>query len=326
MNTKMSEKHLSLKFEGVPFKVAAPLLLVLLISSSLLAQTDVKRPRILGISHVAFFVSDLNKTLAFYKDFLGFEEPFALKRQDGTDWIAYIKVNDYQYIELFAGNSRNHGQLAHIALYTDNAARLRDYLVSQGITIVEQLHKAQTGNDFFSVIDPDGHRVEIFQYQPDSWMARSKGKFMPAARVSDHILHAGITVASSQPALKFYQDVLGLQVANQGSDDETQTHWIDMRVPESNDYIQLVLSRGQPSQGKQEIQNDMSLEASNIQTAVTALQARSGSASYSYPVNARTESNHASFADLFDPDGIRIRVAEPIPSGRVSLPRSSQKP
>src|SRR5215468_8225727 len=40
--------------------------------------TLVKRPRILGVAHMALYVGDLAKSRSFYKDFLGFEEPFSL--------------------------------------------------------------------------------------------------------------------------------------------------------------------------------------------------------------------------------------------------------
>src|SRR5258708_2360094 len=65
-----------------------------LMTPSLWSDPKAPRPKILGVAHVAFFVSDLGKTRAFYKDFLGFEEPFALKKDDGTDRIAFIKIND----------------------------------------------------------------------------------------------------------------------------------------------------------------------------------------------------------------------------------------
>jgi catechol-2,3-dioxygenase len=42
-----------------------------------LAQ-EVKRPKILGVAHMALYVSDLGKARAFYKDFLGFDEPYQL--------------------------------------------------------------------------------------------------------------------------------------------------------------------------------------------------------------------------------------------------------
>src|SRR5262245_66093102 len=105
--------------------------IVLLTASFLFAQHgEVRRPRILGVAHVAFYVSDLSKARAFYKDFLGFDEPFSLKRDDGSERIAFIKINDQQYIELFADSPRNDDRLNHVAIYTDDAAGMRDYLAS----------------------------------------------------------------------------------------------------------------------------------------------------------------------------------------------------
>src|SRR5690349_18924398 len=185
------------------------LVLVFLITSSLFAQqTEVKRPRILGVAHVAFYVSDLTKTRAFYKDFLGYDEVFTLKRDDGADRIAFIKINDQQYVELFAEAPRDADRLNHVAIYTDDAARMRDYLASRGIKVPEKVNKGRTGNYNFTITDPDGNQLEIVQYQPDSWTANAKGKFMPASRVSAHLMHAGFLVRSLDASMKFYHDVL----------------------------------------------------------------------------------------------------------------------
>jgi lactoylglutathione lyase len=88
------------------------------------------RPHILGVAHMALYVSDLQAARAFYKDLLGFAEVFSLKRDDGSDRIAFIKINDDQYIELFAESPRQEGHLNHIAFFTDSAEAMRDYLAS----------------------------------------------------------------------------------------------------------------------------------------------------------------------------------------------------
>ena len=77
----------------------------------LLLQTPVARPRILGVAHVAFFVSDLAKARVFYEGLLGYEEPFTLPNQHGSVEIAFVKINDRQWIELFTGPSAGQGQL-----------------------------------------------------------------------------------------------------------------------------------------------------------------------------------------------------------------------
>ena len=73
------------------------------------------RPKILGVAHLAVFVSDLPKARAFYEDLLGFAEPFTLPKPDGSVEIAFVKINDRQWIELFNRPSAGEGQLNHIA-------------------------------------------------------------------------------------------------------------------------------------------------------------------------------------------------------------------
>src|SRR5260370_9644609 len=155
---------------------------VLLVLSGLIttmrAADEVKRPHILGLSHMAVYVSDLQKARAFYKDFLGYEEPYTLKREDGSDRIAFIKINEDQYLELFAENPQQDGHLHHISFFTDSAEGMRSYLASQGVKVGEKVGKGNIRNSNFNIIDPDGHTVEIVQYQPDSWTRREKGKYL----------------------------------------------------------------------------------------------------------------------------------------------------
>ena len=53
---------------------------------------------------------------AFYKDFLGFAEPYSLPNADGTLHLTWIKINDDQTIELFPEKEAGTDRLYHIAL------------------------------------------------------------------------------------------------------------------------------------------------------------------------------------------------------------------
>src|SRR6266852_864950 len=166
-----------------------------LIAMSLLAQQAIERPKILGVAHMAVYVTDLTRTRQFYEDFLGFGEPFTLSAKGGAGVrIAFIKVNDHQYLEIFNEKDRGEGRLNHISFYTENADQMRDYLASKGVEVPEKVGTGQTRNKNFNIKDPDGHIVEIVEYQPDSWTAREAGKFMPPTRISAHIMHVGILV------------------------------------------------------------------------------------------------------------------------------------
>src|SRR5215468_9384517 len=83
------------------------------------AANEPTRPHITGLSHIALYVHDLEKSRAFYKDFLGFAEPYSLTNSDGSLHLTWIKINDRQTIELFP-ETTNSDRLYHIALETDD--------------------------------------------------------------------------------------------------------------------------------------------------------------------------------------------------------------
>lgn len=287
------------------------LLAITVAASNLFAQTQPPQPPFLGIAHVAFFESDFSRARTFYKDFLGFGELLALKRPDGTDWLVSIKVNDLQYLELFAGTARNSGHLSHFALYTNDATTMRAYLISRGVEMVDQLHKGQTGDRFFTIKDPDGHFIEIVEYQPDSWTGRGKGKFMPAERVSSHISHVGILVAELGPAMNFYRNILGLQEIGRNSEDEKQLRWIDMRVPGGSDYVELILDSAAPSPGQHKAQNHVSLVTDNLQKTAADLQSRTEAGPYDRSIQLQPGTSQKQQLNVFDPDGARIEITGP---------------
>src|SRR6516164_5461766 len=87
--------------------ISRKLLIPVLIASAACAQSE--RPKVLGVAHMAIYVKDLDKTLQFYKGLLGYEVPFTLPKKEGGVRIAFIKVNDNQYFEIFNEKDRGEG-------------------------------------------------------------------------------------------------------------------------------------------------------------------------------------------------------------------------
>jgi catechol 2,3-dioxygenase-like lactoylglutathione lyase family enzyme len=286
--------------------------LTLLLAVPLLAQTPLPRPRILGLAHVAFFVSDLTKARAFYQGLLGYEEPFTLPNPDGSVQIAFVKINDRQWIELFTGASAGEGQLNHIAVYTDDADRMRDYLASRHVKVPESVGKGRTGNKNFMIKDPDGHNVEIVEYQPDSWTAKDTGKHVPASRTSDRALHLGILVGDLDAATTFYDGVLGFQEFWRGAAaNSTTLSWVNMRVPDGTDYLELMLYDRIPPPDNRGTAHHLCLMVPDVDKAVAALESRTAAAGYARPIAVRTGINRKRQVNLFDPDGTRVELMEP---------------
>jgi lactoylglutathione lyase len=222
-------------------------ILCLLLLAMATAGGEPKRPKILGVAHMALYVSDLAKARVFYRDFMGYGEPYVLKRKDGADRIAFIKINEDQYLELFAEEPQhNDGQLNHISVETDDANAMREYLAAKGVKTPDRVGKGQIKNSNFNVIDPDGHTVEIVQYERDSWTRDNKGKFLPDTRISTHMTHVGIVVGPLERSMKFYRDILGFQEIWRGGGSPRMLSWVNMRVPEGQDYLEFMLYNKPP--------------------------------------------------------------------------------
>jgi catechol 2,3-dioxygenase-like lactoylglutathione lyase family enzyme len=286
----------------------------------------VKRPRILGISHMALFVSDLQKSRWFYEDFLGYAEPYNLKRDDGSVRIAFIKINEDQYIELLTDSPKQDGQLSHIAFYTDSAEGLRAYLASRGVKVPEKVGKGKIGNSNFNVTGPDGHTVEIVQYEPDSWTRRESGKYLPDTRISTHMPHAGVTIGVLDPSMKFYGGILSFQEFWRGSSTGKVLSWVDMRVPEGQDYLEFMLYSKPPNARDMGVKNHFCLATPDIEKAVATLKARPAAESYALPIEIKVGVNGKRQANIFDPDGTRVELMEPNTFDGKPVPPSAAPP
>jgi len=298
----------------------------LIAATSPCAQGAVKRPKILGIANMAFYVSNLPAARAYYKGFLGFAEPYDLKNDDGTIRMAYIKINDYQYLELFPQPPRGDGMLNHIAFYTDNAERMRRYLISRGIHTPAHVRKGRMGDKSFTVQDPDGHTVEFVEYEPDGWAMKHRGKDMPPTCVSHHILHIGFTVGALARSKMFYGDILGFKEFWRGSSDGVTLSWVDLRVPDGKDYVELMLYKRLPPQDKRGGANHISLMTPDIFKAVATLRSRAADLNYKHKIEIHVGHNRQRQANFFDPDGTRTELMEPFTIDGKPTPPSTAPP
>jgi len=268
------------------------------------------RPRITGIAHMAVFVHDIEKSRAFYHDFLGYDEPYHLDNPDGSLAMTFFKVNERQYIEVFPEKAAGSDRLYHIAVETDDAEGMRRYLAAKGIKAPDKVAVGRIKNQNFNVTDPDGHTVEIVQYMPDGWSVREKGKYLPD-RVSSRIMHVGILVGNLTPALQFYGGILEFHEFWRGSRDGKILNWVNVRVPDGDTYIEFMLYDQLPAPTARGTAHHMCLEVPDIEKAKAWLEARPAIKQYTRPLEIRTGVNRKRQMNLYDPDGTRLELMEP---------------
>jgi len=286
------------------------------------------RPAITGISHVAYYVSDMPAALTFWHDLLGFDLSYDRKAPNSTDTtVAFLKVNDHQYVELLSDRppqSDPKNFLSHLCFLTSDLEQMRLYLAAKGVAVPARTSRTKTGDLVFSIADPDGTQIEFSQPQPASVEAQGTGKFLPPTRISQHIYHTGFLVGNTQRSLDFYEKILGFQETWRGASNPAQLSWINLRVPDGTDYIELMLYRTLPATYGSS--NHVALEVPDIAAAVATLQARPAFKSYTKPLTPHTGVNGKRQLNLFDPDGTRVELMEPVPADGKPVPSSTAPP
>lgn len=300
-----------------------PVVALVMLAGMLCAQ---QRPPITGLAHIALYVKDVEKSRAFYKDFLGYGEPFDLKNPDGTLSLTFIKVNERQYIELFPERTPDTDRLSHISIETTDAEAMRRYLASRGVAVPERVPKGRSGNSNFNIKDPDGHTVEIVQYEPTGWTVRERGKHVPGVRISERMLHLGILTGSLDASMKFYRDILGFEEIWRGSRDGKTLSWVNMKVPDGDDYIEFMLYEKLPEPTRRGVQHHICLAVPDIEKSKAQLEQRPARKAYTQPMEIRTGTNRKRQMNLYDPDGTRVELMEPNTVDGVRVPPSTAPP
>jgi lactoylglutathione lyase len=282
-----------------------------------------QRPPIIGISHMAFYVHDMNKTLAFYKTFLGFDQPYSLTNKDGTLHLTWIKINDRQSIELFPETNAASDRLYHVALETDDAIGMRNYLAARGIKVPDKVPRGKIGNLNYFIHDPDGHIVEIVQYEPDGWTMLTRGKFMPDTRISTNMPHLGILVGNVEAAKSFYEGKLGFHEIWRGAKNPVVLSWIHEAIPEGNGFFEFMLYSTLPDPDKRGKYHHLCLEVPDVEKAKAILEARAPRIGYDKPMEVQIGVNRKRQLNVYDPDGTRVELMEPRTIDGVPAPPSA---
>ena len=109
-----------------------------------------KKPRPVGVNHVALEVGDIDEALAFYGRIFDFE------LRSKSEEMAFIDMGD-QFLALQKGRTQPRDDGRHFGLVVDDKEAVRAILDEMGVEIVSER--------FLDFMDPWGNRVEIVGYQ-----------------------------------------------------------------------------------------------------------------------------------------------------------------
>ena len=273
-------------------------------------QSAPTRPPIVGVAHIGLRTDNIEAAREFYGKELGYQEPFDLKKPDGTLDLTYFKVNDHQYIEIFPNlKSPDEDRLYHIAFETTNIRQLRDYLASKGVKVPDKVNTGRDGNLNFMIQDPDGHNVEFVEYRPGSLHTKNFGKFLPDTRVSKRIIHVGVTVKDRAAADAFYHAILGFRDIWHGGMTDDRTDWVDMRVPEGTDWLEYMLNVKNPNPKTLGVMHHLALGVPSVAAGYKTVLARGAKP----PEPPKIGRDGKWQLNMYDPNFTRAELMEPKP-------------
>lgn len=122
-----------------------------------------------AIGHVALKVADIERSLSFYRDRLGFQEMMHLDREDGSLWLIYLRITDTQFLELFPGGEGTQAPgpertaVNHFCLECDDLDATAEFLRAAGVMLTVEPKTGLDRNRQSWIEDPDGNRIEFMQ-------------------------------------------------------------------------------------------------------------------------------------------------------------------
>lgn len=292
---------------GARFLLVSLLAALLLLNVTALPP-DRPRPRLLGVARITLRASDLDRSTSFYRDLLGFPE--AGRRGSARRF----QINQRQYVELRQGLDPGQDRMISVSLQTDQLEAMRRYLGARGWKVPPAVAVDAWGDRTFQVADPEGRWLEFVEYRSRaSERALAEAKSLPSPhQISRRLMHAGIIATDVPRATRFYGETLGLQEFWRGQGRESNfLSWINLRLPESQDYVELMLYGQEPPGDRRGSAHHLCLEVAEIETARQLLDTNPGRAVYDRPLEIRVGVNRRRQLNLFDPDGTRSELMEP---------------
>jgi lactoylglutathione lyase len=138
--------------------------------------------------------------------------------------------------------------------------------------------------------------------------------------------HVGLIVTQLDPEYKFYTDILGFRETWRGSSSGTVLSWVNLKVPDGDDYIEFMLAKDEPDPTRRGSAHHLCLQVPDVAASVEALKASPAFKTYNRPIDMHVGINRKRQANLFDPDGTRTELMEPKTIDGKPAPASTAPP
>ncbi len=139
--------------------------------AGLLIETDIvpnNNSGVVMLNHVGIAVDDMDESVAFYTETMGFEETFSLENADGQTSLMYLRVGENTSLELNPANEYLPAGLTHIGIQVEGMDSVKAMYEGRGASPTETRRSRSTQAILSYITDPQGVPIELSEYPPDS--------------------------------------------------------------------------------------------------------------------------------------------------------------
>jgi catechol 2,3-dioxygenase-like lactoylglutathione lyase family enzyme len=288
------------------FLAAAFLVAFTAAATAQMPDPPITRPKITGISHLAVYTSDPAATDHYYREIIGAAK---LPDPENPKGVRYA-FNPTQFVEVLPlppGQGIN--RLDHSAYNTSDAEAMRKYLSAKAWKTPAKVEKGADGSRWFTVLDPEGNKVEFVQPPPDP-----KEIAAPSV-IGRHLMHIGIMVHSRAVEDTFYRDLLGFRPYWFGGMVENRIDWVSQQTPDSHDWMEYMLVHDTASSGIPAtislhdlgVLDHLSIGEDSVLVAYKTLEA-GNRLNGVHDAHTQIGRDGKGQFNLYDPDGVRLEL------------------
>jgi lactoylglutathione lyase len=130
------------------------------------AASPQKKLASLTLNHFGIYVKDMDESVKFYTEKMGFREAFRFKDNAGVP-IVYLQIDRTTFLEMTMADKDHPAGFSHAGILSDDVEGTVSALKNKGLK-VEDVRVGGTKALISNTLDPNGVRLELLSYPAES--------------------------------------------------------------------------------------------------------------------------------------------------------------